>query len=71
MGVDLEIWFMLCSFLIIVALVFFRIVYGAIRGEKLGDMIDGLVEPMEGDDDSLKIEGVRGIISTFSKDDDD
>tara|TARA_B100001250_G_C19132423_1_gene500195 strand:- start:98 stop:379 length:282 start_codon:yes stop_codon:yes gene_type:complete len=71
MGVDLEIWFMLCSFLIIAALVFFRIVYGAIRGEKLGDMIDGLVEPMEGDGDSLKIEGVRGIISTFSKDDDD
>ena len=71
MGVDLEIWFMLCSFLTIAALVFFRIIYGAIRGEKLGDMIEVLVEPMDSDDDELKIGNVAGILGTLVKDDDD
>ena len=71
MGVDVEIWFMLCSFLIIITLVFFRIIYGAIRGEKLGDMVEGLVEPMDDDDGELKIGNVVGILGTFAKDDDD
>ena len=71
MGVDTEIWFMLCSFLVIITLVFFRIIYGAIRGEKLGDMVEGLVEPMDDDDGELKIGNVVGILGTFAKDDDD
>ena len=62
---------MVCSFLLVLAVLFFRIIYGAIRGEKLGDMIEGLVEPMDDDDDGLKIGSVAGIIETFAKDDDD
>ena len=45
--------------------------YGAIRGEKLGDMVEGLVEPMDDDDGELKIGNVVGILGTFAKDDDD
>tara|TARA_B100001250_G_C19231015_1_gene542251 strand:+ start:12 stop:293 length:282 start_codon:yes stop_codon:yes gene_type:complete len=71
LGIDLEIWFMVCSFLLVLAVLFFRIIYGAIRGEKLGDMIEGLVEPMDDDDGGLKIGSVAGIIETFAKDDDD
>ena len=71
LGVDLEIWFMVCSFLIILTILFFRVIYGAIRGEKLGDMIEQLVEPMESDDDELKIGSVAGILGTFAKDDGD
>jgi len=71
MGVDTEIWFMLCSFLIIVALVFFRIIYGAIKGEKLGVMVEDLMEPMDDDDGELKIGNVVGILGTFAKEDDD
>ena len=68
MGVDLEIWFMLCSFLIIIALVFFRIIYGAIKGEKLSVMVEDLMEPMD-DDGELKIGNVVGILGTFAKED--
>ena len=71
LGVDLEIWFMVCSFLIVVIILFFRIVYGAIRGDKLSDMIEVLVEPMDSDDGELKIGNVAGILGTLAKDDDD
>ena len=71
MGVDLEIWFMACSFLVVVAILFFRIIYGAIKGEKLGDMIELLAEPLESDDDELKIGSIKGIIGTLSNKDDD
>ena len=49
---------------------FFRIIYGAIKGEKLGAMVEDLMEPMDDDDDELKIGNVVGILGTFAKDDD-
>ena len=42
---------MVCSSLVIVSVLFFRSIYGATTGEKLGDMIELLVESMESDDD--------------------
>ena len=72
MGVDLEIWFMVCSFLVVLLILFGRMLYGLFTGEKLGDMVDKLVDVDEDDDDKLNIQSIGGIISTLSgKDDDD
>ena len=72
LGVDLEIWFMVCSFLVILLILFGRMLYGLFTGEKLGDMVGKLVDEDEDDEDKLNIQSIGGIISTLSgKDDDD
>ena len=71
MGVDLEIWFMVCSFLLVVIVLFVRFLYGFFKGEKIGDMVDVLVDEDDDDDDKLKIQSVGGIISTLTGNDDD
>ena len=72
MGVDLEIWFMVCSFLVILLILFGRMLYGLFTGEKLGDMVGKLVDEDEDGEDKLNIQSSGGIISTLSgKDVDD
>ena len=63
---------MVCSFLVILLILFGRMLYGLFTGEKLGDMVGKLVDEDEDDEDKLNIQSIGGIISTLSgKDDDD
>ena len=78
MGVDIEIWLMVGSALLILIAISWRIVYGMLfKGEKFIEIATKLAQDDDGDDDDddnhreLKGGSLRGIISTLTDKDDD
>ena len=79
MGVDIEIWLMVGSALLILILLAWRMLYGMLfKGEKFIEIATKLAKVDDDDDDDdddgdrqLKGETVRGIISTLIDKDDD
>jgi len=75
MGVDIEIWLMVGSALLILIAISGRIVYGMLfKGEKFIEIATKLAQDDDDDDDDhreLKGGSLRGIISTLTDKDDD
>ena len=74
MGVDIEIWLMVGSALLILIFLAWRMLYGMLfKGEKFIEIATKLAKVDDDDDDDRQLKGetVRGIISTLIDKDDD